>query len=131
MIIECTIRRKDGTKVELFGESYNFQPNEQGTHVAEVTEQEAIDRFLSIKEAYREYGAQQTTEAANKDGDDGSDGNDEPTDYLITNDDGSDLDLGKLEKEALIKFAEANEIKVDKRKSRDDLAKAIFEAVAA
>lgn len=130
MIIECTIRRKNGTSVELFGSKYDFQPNEQGAHVAEVTEQEAVDRFLSIKEAYREYGAQQTTEA-NKDGDDGSDGSDEPTDYLITNDDGSDLDLGKLSKEELIKFAEANSIKIDKRKSPDDLAKLIFEAVTA
>jgi hypothetical protein len=124
MIIECTIRRKEGTKIDLFGKAYDFQPNEQGAHVAEVADEQAIERLLSITEAYREYGVQESVKQEQKD-------DDEPTDYLITNDDGSDLDLGKLEKEELIKFAEANEVKIDKRKSRDDLAKIIFEAVTA
>jgi hypothetical protein len=123
MIIECILRRSGGTKIDIFGQDYDFQPNEQGAHVAEVADEQAIERLLSITEAYREYGVQASVKTEQ--------GDDEPTDYLITNVDGSDLDLGKFEKEDLIKFAEANNIRIDKRKNRDDLAKAIFEAVTA
>lgn len=55
MKIESIIRRKNGTTVPFNdGTVYKFQPEvEGGPHVAEVTNQEHIDRFLSITEGFR------------------------------------------------------------------------------
>lgn len=53
MKIECILHRKGGTVVELPGKSYHFTPQEDGKHVAEVTIEAHIERFLSIPEAYR------------------------------------------------------------------------------
>ena len=59
MKIELTIRRKNGSKVELGGRTYHFKPDDKdpgGPHVAEVTEQAHIDCLLSIPE-YRKVDA--------------------------------------------------------------------------
>lgn len=53
MKIECILQRKGGTLVEMPGKNYHFQPQEDGRHVAEVTSEAHIERFLSIREAYR------------------------------------------------------------------------------
>lgn len=53
MKIECILHRKGGTEVELPGKTYHFTPQEDGKHVAEVTIEAHIERFLSIPEAYR------------------------------------------------------------------------------
>lgn len=53
MKIECILKRPGGTVVELPGATYHFQPQEDGRHVAEVTIEAHIERFLSIPEAYR------------------------------------------------------------------------------
>jgi hypothetical protein len=53
MKIECILQRKGGTVVELPGKTYHFTPQKDGKHVAEVTIEAHIERFLSIPEAYR------------------------------------------------------------------------------
>jgi hypothetical protein len=52
-------RRKEPVDIELFGLKVEFKPNEAGHMVSEVTHSAAIDRLLSIPEAYCEYGVSQ------------------------------------------------------------------------
>jgi hypothetical protein len=52
MQIECKLQRKGGTHVDMPGASYHFAPQEDGRHVAEVSIEAHIERFLSISEAY-------------------------------------------------------------------------------
>lgn len=55
MIIESIIQRKKGTTVELGGKKYVFNATEtEPRHLCEVKEQAHIERFLSIKEGFRE-----------------------------------------------------------------------------
>lgn len=51
-------RRKEATTVELFGLSIEFKPNDKKDVVAELDHEEAVDRLLSIREAYRLYAHQ-------------------------------------------------------------------------
>ncbi|GJH00218.1 hypothetical protein [Paraburkholderia terrae] len=53
MKIKCILLRQGGTHVELRGTNYHFAPQADGQHVAEVTDEAHIARFLSIPEAYR------------------------------------------------------------------------------
>lgn len=68
MKIECKIRRQGGSVITLDGKRYHFAPDDLGRHVAEVTHQAHIDRFLEIP-GYREVAddgeapATATTEA--------------------------------------------------------------------
>lgn len=129
MKIESIIRRKAGTNVRLGDNQYHFGPGEDGgAHVAEVTDAADIKRLLSITEGFREYGAAQADATKPKAAESGED---EPTDYLITTDDGKELDLGKLSKAELIAFAKANKIKVDARGSEKDILTTVFDAVTA
>jgi hypothetical protein len=55
MIIESIIKRKKGTKVELGDMTYFFNATEtEPRHLCTVDNQDHINRFLSIKEGYRE-----------------------------------------------------------------------------
>ena len=128
MKIESIIRRKAGTKVQLDDSTYNFAPGENGAHVAEVTDAAHIERFLSISEGFREYGAAQIEATKPKAAESGDE---EPTDFLITTDDGEELDLGKLSKAELVAFAKANKIKIDGRGSEKDILATVFDAVTA
>lgn len=57
MKIVCKNKRLGGTKVDLFGKVYFFKPsNNDGDHICEVSEKEAIERLLAIPEAYHELG---------------------------------------------------------------------------
>lgn len=53
MKIQCILERKGGTVVEMPGKTYHFAPQEDGKHVADVTIEAHIERFLAIPEAYR------------------------------------------------------------------------------
>lgn len=55
MIIESIIRRAAGTKVKLGDDIYYFFTHMKGSasHVCEVTDEDHIQTFLSIKEGYR------------------------------------------------------------------------------
>ena len=55
MIIECTIKRKNGSTVELDNEKYSFKPTEtEPRHLAEVKNDSHISRLLAVKESFRE-----------------------------------------------------------------------------
>ena len=47
MRIECKLHREGGTKVEIDGTEYHFEPQADGTHAADVTNEDHIARFLS------------------------------------------------------------------------------------
>lgn len=55
MKIACLGIRDGGTKVDIDGLEYHFQPLEDGAHVAEVEDEAHIDRFLSISDHYKVY----------------------------------------------------------------------------
>lgn len=50
-------RRRAAIEVSLFGLTLEFHPNADGAVVAEVEDERAIERLLSIDEAYVAYGA--------------------------------------------------------------------------
>lgn len=78
MKIQSIIRRAKGTTVELGGQVYFFSPDSD--HTCEVTDEAHIDRFLSIKEGFREIkvvtedkgGAKKLAEADDTNGGDNS-----------------------------------------------------------
>jgi hypothetical protein len=53
MNIECIIRRKGGSIITLSEKTYHFVPQEDGRHIAEVTDENHVERFLRVPEAYR------------------------------------------------------------------------------
>jgi hypothetical protein len=55
MKIQCTILRDGGSKVDLDGTQYHFEPLEDGSHVADVENENHADRFLAISEGYKVY----------------------------------------------------------------------------
>jgi hypothetical protein len=55
MKIECILKRLGGTKAEIGGIEYHFEPQTDGAHVADVTEKAHIARFLSMPEGYAVY----------------------------------------------------------------------------
>lgn len=55
MQIECILKREGGTVAEIGGIDYHFEPLADGAHVAEVENDDHVDRFLSISEGYRLY----------------------------------------------------------------------------
>lgn len=55
MKIQCKLLREGGTRAEIGGIEYHFEPLADGAHVAEVTDVEHIDRFLAIPEGYKVY----------------------------------------------------------------------------
>lgn len=57
MLIECIIKRKDGTQVTLDEVNYHFKPSAADQrHLAEVMIQAHAERFLAITEGYRDAG---------------------------------------------------------------------------
>lgn len=53
--IESKLIRKGGSRVDIGGTEYHFQPYTDGAHVCEVANEAHADRFLSITEGYRLY----------------------------------------------------------------------------
>lgn len=52
-LIECKLHRPGGSKVDIGGTEYHFQPDAMGQHVCLIENVDHRDRFLSIPEAYR------------------------------------------------------------------------------
>ncbi len=69
MKIECILKRPGGTHAEIGGITYHFAPNADGAHVADVADNDHIQRFLGIPEGYRIYGTPAATQDLDKDGD--------------------------------------------------------------
>ena len=57
MKIECKNQREGGSLIDIGGTEYHFQPLADGAHVADVANEEHVERFLSIPEAYCLYRA--------------------------------------------------------------------------
>lgn len=55
MKIQCVLLRDGGTKTDLDGLLYHFEPLADGAHVAEIEIEAHIDRFLAIAEGYKIY----------------------------------------------------------------------------
>jgi hypothetical protein len=55
MQIECKIKRDGGSHVTIGNTEYHFAPQEDGAHVATVTDEGHQDRFLGITEGYKLY----------------------------------------------------------------------------
>ena len=55
MKIECILKRQGGTKAEIDGIEYHFEPLADGAHVADVALEAHIDRFLAIADGYKLY----------------------------------------------------------------------------
>jgi hypothetical protein len=56
MKIECKLKREGGSSIEIGGTTYEFLPDANGAHVAEVANTEHAERFLAIPEAYGIHG---------------------------------------------------------------------------
>ena len=90
-------KRKEPTPIELFGLNIEFKPNAQGHCVAEVDDEAAIDRLLSISEAYREYEAPAEEPAVS---------------MVFTNGLGETLDISKFTAKQTREFAADNAIEL-------------------
>lgn len=53
MKIECILRRSGGSHITIGAAEYQFAPDAEGRHVADVSDEDHIDRLLSIPEGYR------------------------------------------------------------------------------
>lgn len=62
MKIQSILIREGGTITEIDGLQYHFEPLEDGAHVAEVSVEAHIDRFLAIPEGYKAYHGKLTPE---------------------------------------------------------------------
>jgi hypothetical protein len=58
MKIESLLRRPGGTKVTLDGVDYHFKPGPDGREYADVTNNDHIGIFASIREGYRIAGGE-------------------------------------------------------------------------
>jgi hypothetical protein len=57
MIVECTLKRADGSLVTIEDRSYHFKPEQDnGPHVAMVDHAEDLACFLRVPESYRLVG---------------------------------------------------------------------------
>lgn len=107
-------KRKEPTPIELFGLNIEFLPNAQGHCVAEVDDEAAIDRLLSISEAYCVYGEPAVQAVAPVEETD--DTEDAPTDepeavsLTLTNDAGETLDISTFTAKKVREFAAENGI---------------------
>lgn len=57
MKIECKLKREGGSIIDIEGVAYEFKPQADGAHVADVGNDAHAERFLSIPEAYGIYRA--------------------------------------------------------------------------
>jgi hypothetical protein len=107
-------KRKEPTPIELFGLNIEFLPNAQGHCVAEVDDEAAIDRLLSISEAFCVYGEPAVQAVAPVEETD--DTEDAPTDepeavsLTLTNDAGETLDISTFTAKKVREFAAENGI---------------------
>lgn len=63
MLIESLIQRANGTHVDLGGVVYHFSPRKaDGRHVAEVEDEDHVQRFLDIPEGYAEAPPTEATD---------------------------------------------------------------------
>lgn len=110
--IESKIKRPNGSKIDVGGVEYHFQPTNEkdpaSPHVCEVTDEEHIATFLAIREGFKLAGAKEEAPAPAAAPDDGKD---DDNGMVIMNGD-EEVDLMELGKAKLMAFAKANKFKV-------------------
>jgi len=55
MKIQCIAQRDGGSKVDIDGIEYHFEPLADGCHVADIEDTKHQDRFLGLSEGYKLY----------------------------------------------------------------------------
>lgn len=129
MQIESTIKRPGGSKIDLGGTTYHFQPKskEEGEpHVCEVTERKHIERFLEIKEAYRTVSAGNVPVKPS-----GAPNENAPSPMLIKDAAGREVDLGTMKKADLVEFATKEGFTIESDAKVQDIRDAIVSQVKA
>lgn len=124
MLIESKIRREGGSKLDIGGVVYHFAPGADGAHVCDVTDEDAIARFLSITEGFRLVSpngpvvpAATPTPAAPA--------APVPAGMVLIGDDEVRVDLMALSKKELLVFAKGK-FKVDAMGSAQSIREAIY-----
>lgn len=117
-------RRKSESTHEVDGVHYKFAKNERGHYVCDVEEEEAIDRFLSIDDAFKPYGdvpsrhPATSTIAPVK----------APSTFVLTNGE-TKIDLAAMSDDEVKAFAKAHELEgADLRKKGDNLRQSVLDA---
>lgn len=139
MQVQCKLVRKGGTTIEFGGKEYLFAPNDQGDHVAEITDEAALHRLINeIPTAYALYGADAGKTVARPAADThiahplnkGEKKAKDPEHLFITNGEGEQIDLMALEREELAAMAAHDfGIEVHGRWKADNLRAKIVEAI--
>ncbi len=115
MKIRCKLIREGGTTIDIDGEEYHFADDGKGNHVAEVSNKAHIKCLLSIKEAYVAHGDKPAADEADEE----------------EQDEGNDIDLKVMDKEALLAMAEEKQIEVNPDTPLPALRKKLAKAIAA
>lgn len=136
MKVECKLKREGGTKIDIDGTEYHFKPQADGAHVAEITDEAHLERLQQIPEAYKPYKGEAEFPVATggaKAPDADADQDEEATEFLVTDKNGKDADLGKMTKQQLLDFAVSEDIKVTvtKRDSLEKILQAVFDGCMA
>lgn len=110
MLLKIKQVREGGTELKFNdGTEYHFRPNENGDHVAEVTDAAHLAQLLAISEGFEEYGEAKTEDGEAEDG---------------------GIDLGSMNKAALLAFAAEHGIALNDKAPVPVLRKQIAEALA-
>ena len=136
MLIKCKLKREGGSKIKIGGEEYHFAPDDNGDHVAEVTNKEHANRFLEISEAYEAVGAkkrakavqaQAPTEPGNPSGTTGDNSRTGVEDTPVV----SAAEINAMGKKELLELAAGNNVPVNGLAPVSTLRKSLIKALGA
>ena len=133
MLIKCKLNREGGSKIKIGGVEYHFVPDDNGDHVAEVTNEAHANRFLEISEAYEAVGAkkrakavqaQAPTEPGNPSGTTGDNSQTGVEDTPVV----SAAEINAMGKKELLALAVENNVEVNDQSPVPVLRKALIKA---
>ena len=136
MLIKCKLNREGGSKIKIGGEEYHFAPDDNGDHVAEVTNEAHANRFLEISEAYEAVGAkkqvkavqaQAPTEPGNPSGTTGDNSRTGVEDTPVV----SAAEINAMGKKELLELAAGNNVPVNGLAPVSTLRKSLIKALGA
>jgi len=136
MLIKCKLKREGGSKIKIGGVEYHFVPDDNGDHVAEVTNEAHANRFLEISEAYEAVGAkkqvkavqaQAPTEPGNPSGTTGDNSQTGVEDTPVV----SAAEINAMGKKELLELAAGNNVPVNGLAPVSTLRKSLIKALGA
>ena len=136
MLIKCKLKREGGSRIKIGGEEYHFAPDDNGDHVAEVTNEAHANRFLEISEAYEAVGAkkqvkavqaQAPTEPGNPSGTTGDNSQTGVEDTPVV----SAAEINAMGKKELLELAAGNNVPVNGLAPVSTLRKSLIKALGA